>query len=162
MATPNPFRDKWLKTDACYDRLSYYSHFLVFCFSGPPQLSSSKPHPSKNPILGKNNSATPMNTPVAKAYDETVVLRYSPPNNYLTKSPVLKPAPGCISEILLCPLPPRPHHSTVEFCKQEHIREDSFFIESFVVWSSHETFVKENRWFFGGGYRGKNQSKNIF
>ena len=26
-----------------------------------------------------------------------------------------------------------------------------FFIAPFLVSSSHETFVKENRWFFGGG-----------
>ena len=40
----------------------------------------------------------------------------------------------------------------------KEIHDGIFFIASFLVSSSHETFVVENRWFGGGGYHRINRS----
>ena len=75
----------------------------------------------------------------------------SAPNFSLTKSSVLKPAPGRISSNTV-PLaaPTSPFDSP--FCEQEHIYilETFCLAEPFLVSSSHKTFVQENIWFWGG------------
>ena len=76
----------------------------------------------------------------------------SPPNFSLTKSLLLKPASGStFSNTMSLETKPRRRRS-IDLCTQEHRLCGYLFLLmlSMLVWSSHETFVQENRWFWGG------------
>ena len=87
----------------------------------------------------------PTQSKIPRAYES---FYGNPPNVCLTNSPVLKSAPGrmyCNSVPLATP--------TLSFCsllRNKKICEHILFIASFLVPSSHYSFAKENRWFWGG------------
>ena len=72
----------------------------------------------------------------------------APPNYSLTKLPVLKPAPGRTSWNKVPLATPKPSFNSFSQTRK-HVKI-FVFIEYFVVWSSHETFVKKHRRFRGG------------
>ena len=75
---------------------------------------------------------------------------YAPPNFSLTESPVLKPALPAVAPEVTVLLSPHPDVIVRPSLANEKIGYDCIFIAFFLVSSSHETFVKEYRWFFGG------------
>ena len=106
----------------------------------------------------------------------------SPPQLFFTEIAgfVFKSAPGrmVVSPEIRCPSlahPPRRHRS-IGLCTQENVWILCFQLcrslcraATFVSWAAmnhdhdheHETFVKENHWFGGGGYRSKNHSNRV-
>ena len=77
----------------------------------------------------------------------------SPPNFSLTISPVSKPAPmiPVLSHGIRCPSTPSPTSLIVRSLHTRKYMDKVFSIASFLASTSHETFVNENRWRWGGG-----------
>ena len=80
-----------------------------------------------------------------------MVLR-QPGNYYLTKSPVVKNQHPVVAPAIRRPFA-NPTSSFDRPSYNEKICEDIFFMASFLVPRSHETFAKEIAGFEGGNYR---------
>ena len=70
-------------------------------------------------------------------------------NLSITESSVLKPAPGRTA-LNTAPLATPTSSFEHPLCKRENAWRNVFHLASFLVPSSHETLVKDDRWFWGG------------